>query len=68
MDKAHKPSDSECCIMFICFKHACVLKVIVKRPVAFQESIASPTSVEIKKTFIYTSHPPYAFMALCVIK
>jgi hypothetical protein len=26
-----------------------------------------PTSAEVKKTWVYTSTPPYAFMALCLI-
>jgi hypothetical protein len=29
---------------------------------------APPTSVEVKKAWIYTSTPPYAFMVQCLVK
>jgi hypothetical protein len=38
----------------------------VKRP-GREAHQSSPTSAEVKKTWIYTSTPPYAFMAQCLI-
>jgi hypothetical protein len=42
-----------------------LLSTGVKRP--GNEADHSPTSAEVKKLWIYTSTPPYAFMALCLI-
>jgi hypothetical protein len=39
----------------------------VKRP-GREADHSSPTSAEITKTWVYTSTPPYAFMALKLVK
>jgi hypothetical protein len=38
----------------------------VKRP-GFEPDYSPPTSAEVKKMWIYTSTPPYVFMAWCLI-
>jgi hypothetical protein len=38
----------------------------VKRPRS-ESNRSPPTSAEVKNTWIYTSTPPYVFMALCLI-
>jgi hypothetical protein len=38
----------------------------LKRP-GREADHSPPTSAEIKKTWIYTSTPPYVFMAWCVV-
>jgi hypothetical protein len=39
---------------------------VVKRP-GLEADYQPPTSAEIKKTWVYTSTPPYFFMAYCLI-
>jgi hypothetical protein len=41
------------------------LSLGLKRP--GREADHSPTSAEVKKTWIYTSAPPYVFMAWCLV-